>query len=37
MPGIWNIRATPVPEPGTLWLMLTGLAALALVRRRVRR
>jgi hypothetical protein len=32
--GIDNYRSTPVPEPGTLLLMSTGLAALWRVRRR---
>ena len=29
-PGVWTKRAGQVPEPGTLWLLLTGLAALVL-------
>ncbi len=29
-PGTWTKRAALVPEPGTLWLLLTGLAALVL-------
>ena len=36
-PGVWTKRAAQVPEPGTLWLLLTGLAALVLVQALSRR